>query len=158
MFFFIAHTSTGIGNNKDKKNQKEKENIELLKSHKFRFNANSAHSGYFTNTNLSYGYYFQFDSLKVKAYLPFYGRSYSSAVYGGSGAIEFETTCESIYYTWNDRKKTLEVILKINEKTEVYNIRFSAGSSGYGDLIVNCQNRSQISFYGFIEKLESPQK
>lgn len=139
---------------KDKTKAKEEEFIKILNSHKFKFLANSAHSVYFTNNNLSFGYYMQFDSLKVKAYLPFFGRSYN-ATYGGSGAIEFDSECENIEYKWNERKKTLSVIAKIKEKDESYSIRFDAGISGYGNLLINSQNRSQISFNGYIEKLDT---
>ena len=65
----------------DKKETKARQQLEmanLIQTGHFRFVARSANSDLGNFNNLSSNYDMIFDSLQVKAYLPYYGRAYST--------------------------------------------------------------------------------
>jgi hypothetical protein len=140
----------------DKKEIKARQRLEmaqLIQSGHFRFVARSAHSNLGNFDNLSSNYDMTFDSLKVKAYLPYYGRAYS-APYGGSGGVKFDLTAKKIKNVYNERKKMFLISTALKDNDESYEIFLNAGLDGYADLKINFQNRQWISYNGTIEKEE----
>lgn len=145
----------------DKKETKAKKQIEmaqLIESGHFRFVARSAHSdlGYFNN--LSPTYDLIFDSLKIKAYLPYYGRAYYAKYGNVNGGVKFNLTAEKIERSYNDRKKIYTISTEVKDTDDSYTIFLNAGLDGFADLRINFINRQWISYYGTIEKTESPTK
>ena len=150
---FLVFSGFQPSDRKEKKLQKEKEMIELIESGHFRFVANSARSNLGNFNNLGTTYDLVFDSLKVRAYLPYYGRAYS-VPYGGDGGVKFDLTAEKIDKVWNERKKLFAIKLSVADSEDSYSIYLSAGVAGYADLQINFRNRQTISYYGKIEKLK----
>lgn len=139
----------------DKKEIKARQRLEmaqLIQSGHFRFVARSAHSNLGNFDNLSSNYDMTFDSLKVKAYLPYYGRAYS-APYGGSGGVKFDLTAKKIENVYNERKKMFLISTALVDTDESYEIFLTAGLDGYADLKINFRNRQWISYYGTLEKI-----
>jgi hypothetical protein len=140
----------------DKKEIKVRQRLEmaqLIQGGHFRFVARSAHSNLGNFDNLSPNYDMIFDSLKVKAYLPYYGRAYS-VPYGGTGGVKFDLTAKKIENVYNERKKMFLISTELEDSDESYSIFLNAGLDGYADLKIIFRNRQWISYNGMIEKLE----
>lgn len=152
LLFFIL-TGFQPGDRKEKKLQKEKAMYELLDSGQFRFIASSARSSLGNFNNLGTNYELKFDSLNLKAYLPYYGRAYS-VPYGGSEGVKFELQAEKIEKEWNKKKQLFTFRTEVSDKTDSYLMYLTTGLSGYADLKITFRNRQPISYYGTIEPLE----
>ncbi len=140
----------------DKKEIKARQRLEmaqLIQSGHFRFVARSAHSNLGNFDNLSSNYDLTLDSLRVKAYLPYYGRAYS-APYGESGGVKFDLTAKKIENTYNERKKMFVISTELEDSDESYAVFLNTGLDGYADLKIIFRNRQWISYSGTIEKLE----
>ena len=149
----LAFSGFQPSDRKEKKLQKEKDMIQLIESGHFRFVANSAKSSLGNFNNLSTNYDLIIDSLKFKAYLPYYGRAYSFP-YGGDGGVKFDLTAEKVDKKWNKKKKMFTIKTEISDSQDSYSLYLTASPSGYADLKVNFRNRQMISYYGIIEKIE----
>lgn len=152
-FLFLAFTGFHSSDRKEKKLQKEKEMIELIDSGHFRFVASSARSNLGNFNNLGTNYDLIFDSVQVKAYLPYFGRAYS-VPYGGSGGVKFDLTADKVEKNWNERKKIFLIHTEVADIQDSYSINLTAGASGYATLMISFSNRQMINYYGNIEKLE----
>jgi hypothetical protein len=150
---FLVFTGFQPSDRKVKKLQKEKEMYELIDAGHFRFVARSANSALGNFNNLGVIYDLVFDSLKIKADLPFYGVAYS-VPYGGSGGVKFDLTAGKIEKVWNQKKKLFTITTEVADQQESYSIHLSAGVGGFADLQINFRNRQMISYYGNIEKIK----
>lgn len=153
VILFFSLTGFQPNDRKEKKLQKEKEMFELLDSGMFRFIASSARSSLGNFNNLGTNYELKFDSLNLKAYLPYYGRVYS-VPYGGSEGVKFELMAEKIDGEWNKKKQLFIFRTEVSDKTDSYLMYLTTGLSGYADLKITFRNRQPISYYGTIEPLE----
>jgi hypothetical protein len=142
---------------KEKKAKQQQEMAQLIESGRFRFVARSASSdlGYFNQ--LTSNYDLVFDSLQIKAFLPYFGRAYS-VPYGGSGGVKFDLKAEKIERNWNERKKLFTIMADVADTEDSYSLQLTSGLSGYADLKINFRNRSWISYNGVIQKIEPENK
>jgi hypothetical protein len=151
--FLIGLTGFSEVDKKEIKARQRLEMVKLIQSGHFRFVARSAHSNLGNFDNLSSNYEMTFDSLKIKAYLPYYGRAYS-APYGGGGGVKFDLKAKKIENVYNERKKMFWISTTVEDNGESYEIFLNAGLDGYADLKINFRNRQLISYNGTIEKIE----
>lgn len=147
-------TASGFqpGERKLRKIQKEKEMLELLESGEFRFVARSARSNLGNFNNLSTNYDLVFDSLNIKAFLPYYGRAYS-VPYNDEGGVKFDLKADKIEKRWDKKKKRYIVASEVSDSRDSYSIYMTASLSGYADVQINFRNRQMISYYGILERL-----
>jgi hypothetical protein len=141
----------------DKKAIKAKERLEmaqLIESGKFRFVARSANSILGSFDHLSYNYDMVFDSLRITANLPYYGRAYH-ATYGDEGGVKFELKATQIDKNWNERKKLFTLSTKVSDSKDDYTINLTTGLDGFADLRINFRDRTWMSYYGTIQKIET---
>lgn len=139
----------------DKKSRKTTEKVqveELIKCGKFRFVATSARSVLGSFNQLSYGYEMAFDSSRVVANLPYYGRSYV-ADFNNDGGVKFDLTAKSMTKRWIEKKKMFEVDVQLADSKEDYKVVLTAGNSGYAMLLINFRDRTWMNYSGVIEKL-----
>lgn len=151
--FLFGFSGNPVNDKKERKAKARQEMAELIGSGKFRFVARSANSELGNFNNLSSSYDMAFDSLKIKAYLPYYGRAYS-VPYGGSGGVKFDLVAENIEKIWNEKKKLYTISTEVSDSEDSYSINLTAGLDGYADLKINFRNRRWISYFGVIEKVE----
>lgn len=140
------------GERKLRKIQREKEMLELLESGEFRFVARSARSSLGNFNNLSTHYDLVFDSLRIKAFLPYYGRAYS-VPYNDEGGVKFELKADKIEKRWDKKKKRYIVATEVSDARDSYSIYMTASLSGHADVLINFRNRQMISYYGTLERL-----
>ncbi|MBL7968291.1 MAG: DUF4251 domain-containing protein [Prolixibacteraceae bacterium] len=154
---FFSLTGFEQSGKKEKKAKQQLEMAQLIESGRFRFVARSANSelGYFNQ--LTSNYDVVFDSLHVKAFLPYFGRAYS-VPYGGSGGVKFDLRAEKIERNWNAKKKLYTIMTEVSDSEDSYSLMLTTGLSGYADLKINFRNRRWISYNGVIEKIESSEK
>lgn len=140
----------------DKKENKARQRLEmaqLIQNGHFRFVARSVHSDLGNFNNLSSNYDMVFDSLRIKAYLPYYGRAYS-VPYGGSGGVKFDLTAKKMDRIYKERKKMFVISAELEGPEDSYSIFLTTGLDGYAFLKINFRNRQWINYYGTIEKIE----
>lgn len=152
MTFFLVFSGFQSNDRKERRMQKEKETFELIESGRFRFAASSAQSTLGNFNNLGATYDLIFDSLKLKAYLPYFGRAYS-VPYGGSDGVKFEITAKKIEKVWNKKKRIYTISAEVTDNKDSYSLYLTAGLSGYADLRITFRNRQSISYYGIIGKI-----
>lgn len=150
---FLVLTGFQPSDRKERKLKKELAMIQLIDSGHFRFVALTARSSIGNFNNLSTNYDLVFDSLRVKAHLPYYGRAYS-APFGSDGGVKFDLKADKIEKKWNKRKKMFTITTELSDTQDSYSIYLTASPSGYGDLKINFRNRQLISYYGRIEGIK----
>lgn len=145
----------------DKKEVKAKQRLEmaqLIESRHFQFVAMSANSNLGNFNNLTSNYVMVFDSLRVKAHLPYFGRAYSVPYGGGNGGVQFDLKATKMDCVYNERKKMYQISVELKDSEDSYTIFLNAGLDGFATLKIDFVNRQGISYYGIIKKIESPEK
>ncbi|MDD2305334.1 MAG: DUF4251 domain-containing protein [Prolixibacteraceae bacterium] len=155
---FLALTGFSQNDKKELKARQRLEMAQLIQSGHFKFVARSANSNLGNFNNLSSNYDLTFDSLRVKAYLPYYGRAYSAPYGGGSGGVKFDLIAKKIDRTYNERKKMFVISTELEDSDESYAIFLNTGLDGYADLKIIFRNRQWINYNGTIEKIEASAK
>lgn len=138
---------------KERKLKKENDIIQLIDSGHFRFVASSANSTLGNFNNLGVSYDLVFDSLRLKAYLPYYGRAYS-VPYNNEGGVKFDLTAKEMVKKWYKKKKMFTIKTEVSDQNDYYSIFLNASPSGYAVLKINFRNRQLINYYGNIEKIK----
>lgn len=154
---FLLTTGFQTLDKKEKRARQQQEMTQLIQSGRFKFIPNSASSSVGNIHNISSGYEMIFDSLNIKANLPYYGRSYASYYRLNSG-VKFELKALKIDKTWNERKKTYILDFNLSDKMDSYSIKMSLQLNGFANLKITFFNHELISYYGTIEKIESKNK
>jgi hypothetical protein len=101
-------------------------------------------------------YYVKFHPDRIESELPFYGRAYSGAGYGGDTGLKFEGTPEE--NTVTKTKKEYQIDAIVNGDNDTYRISLSVGFEGSATLSVISNNRSSISYSGEISAPEKPKE
>jgi len=158
MVLLISLTSFYPADKKETKARKQLEMAQLIEKGHFRFVAQSAHSDLGVFNNLTPNYDMVFDSLKIKAYLPYYGRAFQAKYGDTSGGVKFDLVATKLEKKYNERKQLYTVSAELKDSDEQYTINLTAGLNGFADLTINFVNRQWISYYGTIEKIEKPTK
>ena len=138
---------------KERKAREKLEMAQLIDSGSFKFVARSAHSNLGTFNQLSSDYEMIFDSLQIKAYLPYFGRAYSVR-YGGDGGVKFDLKADHIDQIWYSKKKLYFIMTDLADDHERYIIYLSTSLSGFATLKINFQERQWIEYSGTIEKIK----
>ena len=89
----------------------------------------------------------------VKAYLPYYGRAYSSH-YSSDSGIKFEGEFQDYSLEVNDNKGNITVRFKVNTAKENFDVSMVFTSSGYGTVTVLSRDKQSISYYGYLGEMK----
>lgn len=154
MVLLISLTSFSPDDKKETKARKQLEMAQLIEKGHFRFVAQSAHSDLGVFNNLGPNYDMVFDSLKIKAYLPYYGRAYQAKYGDSNGGVKFDLVASKLEKKYNERKQVYTISAEMKDKDDQYSINLTAGLNGFADLTINFINRQWISYYGTIERIE----
>jgi hypothetical protein len=86
------------------------------------------------------------------AYLPYFGRTYTSVVDREEMGIKF--TSKKFSYKASEKKKGgWQILLGTEDVKDAYRLQLDISKSGYATLIVRDIYRQPITFYGYIESL-----
>ena len=150
---FLLITGFQPSDKKEKKARQQLEMAQLINSGHFKFIPNSASSTIGNINSIGYGYYVAFDSLYIKANLPYYGRSYAS-YYQFTNGIKFDLNAKKINKTWHERKKIYTISFDVSGDIDSYSVNLSAGLNGFANLKLIFANRELISYYGIIQRID----
>ena len=141
----------------DKKAEKTAKIKSLIDSRNYVFVAQNAYpmSGRMRNLTSDYNVAVSADS--VVSYLPFFGRAYT-ADYGASRSpLDFKT--KSFDYTADPGKKDgWSITIKPKDHKSVQSMNLTVSSEGYASLQVTSNDRSAISFNGYITERKVKKK
>ena len=84
----------------------------------------------------------------IESDMPFFGRAYSGAGYGGDSGMKFKGNPEE--FTVVKKKKNYQVNAVVKGEHDTYKLFLSISISGSASLSINSNNRSSISYTGDI--------
>lgn len=109
--------------------------------------------GSITLTGSQYDLVVTKDSLK--AYLPYYGRSYSAPVNPSDGGIKF-TSKDFSYKQTRNKKGVYAIQIETKDvKFENYRMTINISENGYASLVVSSINKQPITFNGSVDEVKS---
>lgn len=139
----------------EKKTEKQKQVEAMLNAKDFVFLARTAMPQGYKTVNLTSGSYtVKFKPDYINCYLPFYGRAYSGAAYGGDDGMKFEGKPDE--FTVAKGKKNYQLNAVVKGERDTYRISATVSYSGSASLIITSNNRSTISYNGDISGHETP--
>lgn len=141
----------------ERKIEKQKQTEAMVNAREFVFTGETAFPMGGRSVDLTTNtYYMKFHPDRIESELPFYGRAYSGAGYGGDTGLKFEGTPEE--YTVIKTKKEYQIDAIVKGEQDTYRISLSVGFEGSASLSVISNNRSSISFSGEISAPEKPKE
>jgi hypothetical protein len=140
----------------EKKLEQQKQTDELVNSKTFVFTGSMAHPQGGRTVNLTTRPNFvKFSPDLIDSDMPFFGRAYSGAGYGGSsdGGLTFKGVPSE--FTVEKTKKGYDIRVKVKTENENYTISLAVGSSGNASLTISSAGRSPMSYSGDVSKPDS---
>ncbi len=150
---FVSGYSPVSAQKKDKKDEQFKEMTSLIESGRYLFTVQSVQPTGSRTIRTTSLYTLEANDSTYKAYLPYFGRAYQAS-YGGDGGIEFDASPENLKLSLKEKKRMIKVEFDVQAKNDKYSCFLSVGSSGYGTLSINSQNRQPISYSGIVGPLK----
>jgi len=141
----------------ERKIERQKQTEALVNAREFVFTGNTAFPQGVNSINLtSNTNYVKFHPDRIESELPFYGRAYSGAGYGGDTGMKFDGKPEE--YTVTKTKKEYQIEAVVKGENDTYRILLTVGFEGSASLSVISNNRSSISYSGEISAPENPKE
>lgn len=128
---------------------------ELIKKQEYIFVAQNALTQRGRTVNLTSEYDLKIGKIEIEAYLPFFGRAFTAPIDPTQGGIKF-TSKNFEYKERKGRKSGWDIAIVPKDYREVNSMNLSISDNGYATLSVNSNQRSNISFYGYI--IRKPEK
>jgi hypothetical protein len=152
--------ASGFAQEKTKKELKEEKKIELQKqtealvnSKEFIFVGRTAIPSGMRSVNLtSNTNYVKFQPEMIESEMPYYGRAYGSAGYGGDSGVKFKGKPDE--FSIAKGKKNLEVQVVVKGEKDNFRLNLSVTYSGSASLSITSNNRSSILYNGEISPIE----
>jgi hypothetical protein len=153
--FYTTHAQT----KDDKKAAKNAETAKMVNGKKFLFNANYVNPMRGGGRELTSPYDLTILKDTITAFLPYFGRAYSSNYGSTDNGIKFTWT-HFDYVAKPGKKGGWDILISpkegdknIGDANSVQSVRLSISVDGYGSLQVMSTNRDPISFNGTVEKI-----
>lgn len=140
----------------ERKLEQQKQTEELVNSKTFVFIGSMAYPQGGRSVNLATRPNFvKFSPELIDSDMPFFGRAYSGAGYGGSsdGGLTFKGAPDE--FSVKKTKKGFEIQSKVKTGNENFNLSLSVGTTGNASLTISSAGRSPMSYSGDISKAES---
>jgi len=146
--------------NNKKKAHSEQETIIMraLDTKNYTFNAQSANPMRGTNINLTGVNDLQVKKDSIIAYLPYFGRAYMGVAYNPTQSPLQFTSTKFSYSSVTKKNDNREITIKLEDSKEVRQIIISTSLNGYATVMVTCNNRDPITFYGTLEETKAEKK
>ena len=121
----------------------------LIKKQEYVFVAQNAITQRGNSIFLTSEYDVKVDKTSVECFLPFFGRAYTAPIDPTAGGIKF-TSKKFNYKEKQNRKGGWDITISPSDYDGVNTLNLAVSTSGYTTLNVNSNQRSSISFYGYI--------
>ena len=148
LFASCARTQNSGLSKAEMKRQRAENVRQALYDRQFTINVTSAHPTSFPPVNLTTPYSLEVRGDSVISYLPYYGRAYS-VPYGGGKALNFSGKMNG--YDISRSKKEYNIKMAIENEEDKYLYYIDVFDNGHASILVSCQNRTDILFYGEME-------
>jgi len=157
IFFVLSFNCSFAQLTKKEKRQQKKEMKaieikQLVNQKQFVFKANSLTTNSGFNKNLSSDYDLTLKKDSVIAYLPFWGKAYTSS-FNDEGGIKFSEKLKE-FENSDLGKKGQNINFSVKTKDDTFYFNLNISSQGFANVTVTSTNKSQISYYGQIEAIE----
>ena len=137
----------------ERKLEQQKKTEELVNSKTFVFKGTTAHPQGGRSVNLTTTSNFvKFSPDEIESDMPFYGRAYSGAGYGGSSGMTFKGKPEE--FTVEKTKKGFYIRASVKADTDSYQLSLTVGNEGNTSLTISSVTRSSMSYSGNISGAE----
>jgi len=146
IFLFIISDSVFSQEKGDKLKQ-------IIDKQDYVFNATSATSQGGRTIQLTSEYELEISKDSIISFLPFFGRAFSAPYNPTDGGIKFESKDFSYSKSFK-KKKGWSILIKPKDVDTVNSLRLNVSESGYGTLSIISNQRSPISFYGYVSAPE----
>ena len=150
----FAQESSRKEKRKSDKIERENQTKELISSKQFIFIAtraipqNGGSVDLTTNSN-----FVKIHPDRIESYMPFYGRAFHLD-YGGDGGIKFDSKPKEFNVMTRRGGKGYEIALSDPVSHDCFHLNFIISPDGSATLTINSNDRSTISYFGDIVKLE----
>ncbi len=125
--------------------------LDLVKSRHFAFNAESVNPQRGSVRYLSSGYDLVIKGDTVIAFLPFFGRAYSTPINTNEAGIKFTST-DFDYSSEKKKKNRWEIRIKPADTPEIQELFLTIFDNKKAFLRINNVRRESISYNGFIKE------
>ena len=161
---FILITSSLFAQEKTKKQEKEEQRLELqaaieaiITSKTFNFQPGTAAAQGFRPVGISSEHnYVRFRPDSIVSKLPFFGQTYGSMAFGGDEGLKFAGVPEN--FTVTKKKKNIRVNALVKSEVNVHRLILTVRFNGKATLSVSSNNRSPVTFEGWISVDEIPEE
>jgi hypothetical protein len=137
----------------ERKLEQQKQTEELVNSKTFVFTGTMAYPQGGRSVNLTTRPNFvKYNPDLIDSDMPFFGRAYSGAGYGGPSGLTFKGNPSE--FNVEKTKKGYQVTAVVKGENDTYNLSLSVGSEGNASLTISCNTRSSMSYSGYISKIE----
>ena len=126
----------------------------LVESGDYQFTLRSASPSGGRTVQITSSYVMKAADGGYEALLPYFGRVYSGG-YGQGGSVEFRGEPQDLKVERNDKRHKIDVSFSINTEGEKFDVKMTAGASGYGTLTVSSPRRQSISYNGRVTGLQN---
>jgi hypothetical protein len=158
LVLFASVETRSYSQQKSGKELKEEQKLEtqrqteaLIEGREFVFTGLDAYpTGYRTVSLSGRQNFVKFHPELIESEMPYFGRANSSAAYAGTsdGGLKFQGKPGE--YAFEKKKKNYQITTEVKEKGETYRITLIVQFSGSATLTIISNNRSPISYNGYI--------
>lgn len=156
-FAFLLFSNGTVA--QDKKADKKKEKAQQIKSIvedsvKYVFAAEIAIPQAGSMRTLTYGYDITVTKDTINSYLPYFGRAYGGIEFGATRSpLDFSSTKFNYNTRSNKKANGWDINIDILDQQDVKKLIFSIFNNGSATLDVFFNNRSQITFNGYVKAI-----
>ena len=137
----------------ERKLEQQKKTEELVNSKTFVFTGTMAYPQGGRSVNLTTTPNFvKFNPDEIESDMPFYGRAYSGAGYGGTTGMAFKGKPDD--FKVEKTKKGYYIQASVRSDNDSYKISLTVGTEGNTSLTITSVNRSSMSYSGNISGAE----
>lgn len=127
---------------------------ELIEKQNYAFIATSATSQGGRNIPLTSEYDLKVSKDTISSYLPFFGRAYTAPFNDTEGGIKFQSKDFSYNKTLK-KKNGWSIVITPKDVSSINSLTLEISESGYGTLSITSNQKSFISYYGYITAVKN---
>lgn len=146
----ILLQNCGTTKNSPEKQAYKRKITEKIDSLSFTIKAEEAHSVRFGTIHLTSDYDLKISKDTIKAFLPYFGRAFSTPLTPEEGGIKFTSTNFKYKIKKNPHKKNWTLSIEVIDTNKTIKLYIDIWSNGTTYITVSDPDKEPISFHGYI--------